>query len=372
MIIRNGKATYDTSTNTFSFTFPTPKGEGTITLTNGKLRKDRDLCRLYSYAYYYGNSSSAENRDAFERYIYGLSAQGRADAKFLAKYAVEALNKVMPLSGFNAICCRNTHADILCHDLAEEISQYAELHYLNKNEPAMQADRILVLDGKPTLNRISCGEREPLDERTFVIFSPIPYRDETAYYGQSNHCCEGESSNPEKLTLTELIANYAAIHKDGFTIVIPCRGDLDEEVSEIVEQHGYNAKIIPYRPDNLYSDNVYWETVTGDNVFTQHYADHLEEAKHQLWDSLHYGGKDEMGNNYTNWITYYDPLNIHDEEMREIVSQALSENSLCLFRDCHLLNGHDVLLFRYKAFDYPDDAFTLRSFTTTSKTYIWI
>lgn len=375
MIIRDGKATYKTDTSTFSFTFPTPEGEETITLTNGKLRKDIEFCRLYRYAYYYGNDSSNETREAFERHIYGLSAQGRADAKFLAKYAVEALNNVMPLSDFNAMRCRDIYADILCHDLANEISQYAELpyRYLNGDEPAVQTDRILVLESKPTHTRISCALIAPLGEGTFVIFSPIPFRDETAYYGQSIMCCEGKSSNPEKLTLTELIARYAANHKDGFTIVIPSRGDLDEVVSEIVKQNGHNAKIIPYCPDNLSSYEVYWFTVTGDNAFTKHYADHLEEAKRQLWDCLHDGGKDEMGNNYNDWVTYYDPLDINDEEMRQIVSQALSENSYYHFRDCHLLNGHDVLLFRFKALDYyPDDAYTLLSYATKSKTFIWV
>lgn len=366
MIIRNGKATYDTDTNTFSFTFPMAQGEGTITLTNGKLRKNPDEDRLYRYAYYYGIGSNEKTREAFEQYIYGLSAAGRSDAKFLAKYSVEALFKTIPFSDFDAMCCRTYHIDALCRDIADEISKFGELHYLTEDEPKISADKILVLDNKPGTFAIN-KQRSRYHESTFVTFSPIPDIEESAYCGQTLTGYE-KGVKPKIMPLQELIDRYAANHKEGFTIVIPHVGDLDEFVGEIVEQRGYNAVIIPHNPEDITPNLVYEEILYNDKVLRQHYRDRFNEVLLKIWNSLHYDYPDD---GESGWEAFYKPSYLHDKELSEQIGLALSVSKMPQFRDCRLMNGRDVLVIDDREFHQHLSRF-LDCYSTKSLTFFWV
>lgn len=372
MIIRNGKATYNTDTNTFSFTFPTPEGEDTITLTNGKLRKDNgpdiDMGQLYRYAYFYGKDSSKDARKAFERHIYGLSEASRSDARFLAKYSAEALNKVVPLSDFDAVCSRTYHADCLCRDLADEVATYGNLKFLTGNEQTEPSGKILILDNRS--ERFG-GSPASLELKykgcTLVMLSPIPKIRETAYCGHKIIGCERYITNPEKLPLAELIGRYAKEHRDGFTIVIPNFGDLDDEVGEIVEQQCINATILPYRPKCITSSEVYEECVYS-HVFRHHYEGHEDDALKKLWNSLHY---DDLDEDTRQWHIFYEASHVQDDEMREVVGEALAASDEEVFNDCRLINGHDVLLIHDKTFYIYDNA-ALDAYTPKSMLKIWV
>lgn len=369
MIIRSGKATYDTDTNTFSFTFPTTEGEETVTLTNGKLRKAEDinLGQLTRYVYLYSSDSSDKARKAFLRHIYGLGAASRADAKFLAKYAVKALNMVFPLSDFNAVCCRTYHTDGFCRDLADEIVKHCGLDFLNEIDQTETADKILILDNRPkTFGSIS-ELRLKYKESVFVLISAIPDIKETAYCGHTLIGCEGYITNPEKLPLAELIDHYAKEYKEDLTIVIPKYGDLDEAVREIVVERAINTALITHSLQPLLSSDVY-EVCLYSGVFCHHYATQLNKALQQLWDYLHYEDLDE---DVRGWETFFKPSLIQDEEMREVISKVLALSEEDAFKDCRLINFRNVMVIGDKTYHiYEKDR--LCSYSPRSTTRIWV
>lgn len=274
----------------------------------------------------------------------------------------------MPLSDFDAVCSRTYHADCLCRDLADEINKRGNLEFLTGNEQAEPSGKILILDNRS--ERLG-GSLDSLKLKykdcTLVMLSPIPEIRETAYCGHKLIGCEGYISNREKLPLAELIERYAKEHKEGFTIVIPYFGDLDEAVGEIVERQGISATILPYKPKCITSSEVYEECVYS-HVFLQHYEGRESEALQKLWSFLHY---DDLDEGTRQWHVFYEAWHVQDEEMRNVVGQALAASNEDAFKDCRLINGHDVIFIRDKT-NYIYDRDALEAFTPKSVLRIWV